>query len=61
MIFVQVSTLDAEGGEGSGLGDIIRGGSGSGSGSGSGDGTHILFKNIFIIIKRNSVVEQTLR
>ncbi|KOB76511.1 Ryanodine receptor 44F, partial [Operophtera brumata] len=32
----QVSTLEGEGGEGSGIGDII-GGSGSGAGSGSGD------------------------
>nr|ALL55473.1 ryanodine receptor [Spodoptera exigua] len=37
LLFYKVSTLDAEGGEGSGLGDIIAG-SGSGSGSGSGDG-----------------------
>ncbi|XP_075987919.1 ryanodine receptor isoform X7 [Anticarsia gemmatalis] len=39
LLFYKVSTLDAEGGEGSGLGDIIGGGgSGSGQGSGSGDG-----------------------
>nr|QCQ73687.1 ryanodine receptor [Mythimna separata] len=41
LLFYKVSTLDAEGGEGSGIGDIITGGgggSGSGSGSGSGDG-----------------------
>nr|XP_049707638.1 ryanodine receptor isoform X50 [Helicoverpa armigera] len=39
LLFYKVSTLDAEGGEGSGLGDIIAGGgSGSGAGSGSGDG-----------------------
>ncbi|XP_050555821.1 ryanodine receptor isoform X34 [Spodoptera frugiperda] len=37
LLFYKVSTLDAEGGEGSGIGDIIAG-SGSGSGSGSGDG-----------------------
>ncbi|XP_026743410.1 LOW QUALITY PROTEIN: ryanodine receptor [Trichoplusia ni] len=37
LLFYKVSTLEVEGGEGSGLGDIIAG-SGSGSGSGSGDG-----------------------
>nr|AXA98483.1 Ryanodine receptor [Sesamia inferens] len=40
LLFYKVSTLDVEGGEGSGIGDIIAAaaGSGSGSGSGSGDG-----------------------
>lgn len=51
-MFVQVSTLDAEGGEGSGIGDIIGGGggSGSGSGSGSGDGMTLYFLNVLTLV-----------